>query len=104
MSNVGHEWVIRIGIRQQGADREQDLGDSECGAPLLFENVEADATVRVDVRVVDPRREVQLWRLERVVTGENNVEEVDATGVRAVFRTHDSCLPLELILLIDGTS
>ena len=78
MRDVGHERIIRVGVAQQRADREEHLRDSERGTPLLLENVEANATVRIDVRVVDPRCEVNFWWLERVVGGEVDVEEVDA--------------------------
>ena len=40
------------------------LGDSEGGAPLVLQDVEADAAVRVDITVVDPRREAHFRRLE----------------------------------------
>ena len=43
------------------------LGDSQGRAPLITQNVQADASVRVDIGVVDASSEVDLWRLERVV-------------------------------------
>ena len=47
--------------------RAHTFGDSEGGAPLVAQDVQADATVRVDVRVVDTGGEVNLRRLEGVV-------------------------------------
>ena len=48
----------------------------------------------------DPVKEVNsyLWRLERVVRGEVNGEEEDASLVRALRRAHDGGLPVEQIL------
>jgi hypothetical protein len=43
------------------------FGDGQRRAPLIPQDVETDAAVRVDVRVVDAGGEVDLWRLERVV-------------------------------------
>ena len=58
VSDLGHEGVVRVGVRQQGADGEEHLGDGERGGPLVLEDVQADATVRVDVWVVDSRGKV----------------------------------------------
>ena len=46
--------------------------------------------------------ECHLGRLERVVGGEVNAQEEDASGVRGVIRTHNGGLPCELVLLIEG--
>jgi hypothetical protein len=65
---------------------------------LITKDVETDATVGVNVRVIDSRRKVHLlestlvrtlstmgsaylWRFEWVVCGEMNGEEKDASGV-----------------------
>ena len=81
LSDGRHQWVIRVGVRQQGADGEEDLRDGESGTPLILQNVEADATVRIDVRVVDSGCEVALRGLERVIRGEVDVQEVNTAGV-----------------------
>ena len=70
--------------------------DCEGGAPLIPQNVEADAAVAVDVWVVDASGEVDLWGLERVVGREVDCEEEDAAGVWRVAGTHDGRLPVEL--------
>lgn len=61
--------------------RKAHLGDSECRAPLSLENVEADATLVIDVRVVHLGHKLDFGRLERVVAGELNVELKDSTTV-----------------------
>lgn len=45
---------------------------------MVTENVQTDAAVRVDVGVVDPSVEVDLWRLEWVVGREVNRQEEHA--------------------------
>ena len=57
------------------------FGDGQSGAPLVSQDVQADAAVGVDVGVVDARGEVDLRRLERVVCGEVDCEEEDTAGV-----------------------
>jgi hypothetical protein len=57
------------------------FGDGQGGAPLVTQNVQADAAVGVDVGVVYAGGEVDLGRLELVVGGEVNGEEEDAARV-----------------------
>ena len=45
--------LTRVAIGEKGADREQDLGDGECGTPLVPKDVQADDPLTVDVAVVD---------------------------------------------------
>ena len=49
---------------------------------MLLEDIEADGTVRVNIGVIDPRREIDLSWLERVVGWEVDIEEIDSTGKR----------------------
>lgn len=60
---------------------ELTFGDCESRAPLVPQDVQTDAAVRVDVGVVDTGGEVDLWGLEGVVGREMDVEEENATGV-----------------------
>lgn len=56
------ERVLRVGVGEQGANRQQDFGDGERGGPLVFQDVQADGAGRVDVAVVDARFERDLRR------------------------------------------
>jgi hypothetical protein len=58
--------------------------DSQRRAPLITQNVQAYATVGVDVGVVDTSGEGDFGRLEGVVGREVDVEEEDAAGVGRV--------------------
>lgn len=49
-----------VGVGEQRADGEENLGDGERRAPLLLQNVQADLTAAVDVAVIDPRAERHL--------------------------------------------
>jgi len=104
VGDVRNKRIIWVRVTEKGADGEQDLGDGECGTPLILQNVEANATIRVDVRVVDSSREVALWGLERIVRREVDVQEVNTSAVGRIVRAHDSGLPVELVLLVDGAS
>lgn len=50
-------------------------------APLIPQDVQTDRPVRVDVRVVDLRREANLGRLEGVVGWEGDGQEEHAARV-----------------------
>lgn len=68
-------------MRVKHGAKELTLGDCESRAPLVPQDVQTDAAVRVDVGVVDASGEVDLWRLERVVGREVNVQEENAARV-----------------------
>ncbi len=64
------------------------FGDSQRGAPLISQNIQADAAVGVDIGVVNAGGEVDLWWLERIVGREVNGEEENASRVgRIALRT-----------------
>ena len=103
--DVGDLWderVIWVGVGQQGADGEEHLGDGEGGRPLVFEDVEADRSIAVDVHVINFRRERDLGRLEGVVGWEVDVQEEHALMVRGVLGAHDRSLPMELVRFVSG--
>jgi hypothetical protein len=96
VGDLGDERVVGVGVGQHAADGQQDLANGQSGAPLVAQDVEADAAVAVDVGVVDAGGEVDLGRLEGVVGGEVDGEEEDAAAVGRVARAHDGGLPVEL--------
>jgi hypothetical protein len=51
---------------------------------LIPQNVEADRSVRIDVWVVNLRREADFGRFEWVIRGKHDGEEKDASRVRRV--------------------
>jgi hypothetical protein len=85
----------------------------QSGAPLVAQNVQADAAIGVDVGVVDAGGEVDLGRLEGIVCREVDGQEEDTAlewrvALRSVstfvglldgdfaYRSHDSSLPVKL--------
>jgi hypothetical protein len=103
VSDVGHERVVGVGISQQGADGEQHLGDGECGGPLILKDVQANATIAVDIGVVNFGDELNLWGLEGVVSGEVDVQEEHTAGEGGVVGAHDGGLPVEMVGLRLGS-
>lgn len=71
-------------MRRKRKVRLPTFGDGERRAPLVSQDVEANAAVGVDVRVVDAGGEVDLRRLKGVVGREVNGEEEDTARVRRV--------------------
>ena len=101
MSNLWDKRIIWVGIGQKGTDGEKNLGDGECWRPLILEDIQTDGTIGVDVWVIDSCGEVNLGWLEWVVSWEMDVQEVNTTGIRRVIWSHDGCLPVILVLLVD---
>jgi hypothetical protein len=67
------------------------LRDGERRRPRVLQNVEADAALVVDIAMVYLGRELHLWRLERVVRRELDLETEHAARVRApVLREGES--------------
>lgn len=79
MGDLRYQRIIGVGVCEHGADREKHFGDGQGWAPLVSQNVEAYATVGVDVWVVDARSEVDLGRLEWVVGREVYGKEENAS-------------------------
>ena len=104
ISDFGHERVVRVGIGEEGADREKHFRDGEGGRPLVLEDVQANRAIAVDVSMVNFRCERNLGRLEGIVGREMDVQEKDTPGVRRVIWSHDGCLPVELVLFVGGAS
>ena len=47
--------------------------------------------------------ESNLCGLEGIVGGEVDVQEENTTNIRRIIRTHNCCLPMVGIFLVDGT-
>ena len=77
--DLRHERIIRVGIGQERADREQHLGDGEGGRPLVLEDVEADGAIRVDVSMVNFRCKGDLRGLEWIIRREDDVQKEYST-------------------------
>lgn len=104
LSDFWHEGVIGVGVSQQGTDRKKHFRDGKCWGPLVFQDIQADGTVGVDVWMINSSREVNLGWLEWVVSWEVNVQEENSSGKRRVLWSHDGGLPVELIFLINWAS
>lgn len=65
---------------------------------MIPQNIQTNAAIAVDVRVVNARGELDLGRLEGVVCGEVDGKEEDASLVRRVGRAHDCRLPVEEVI------
>lgn len=49
LGNLRHQRIVRVGFVEQGADGEEDFADRQSGGPVVFENIEANAALCVDV-------------------------------------------------------
>jgi len=98
VGDLGHKRVVRVRVGEKGTNRQKHFGDGERRAPLLSEDVQADAPVAVDVGVVDFCCEVEFWGFEGIVRRELNVQEENTALVWAVPRTHNCSLPVKHII------
>ena len=63
LSNVRDKRIFGVGVGQKGANGKQHLTNGQCRTPLVLQNVQANATVGVDVTVVDTCGKVDLGGL-----------------------------------------
>ena len=54
-----------IGIGKQGRKREKNFRYRERRAPLILQDIQADTSVCVDVRMINARGELELGRLSK---------------------------------------
>lgn len=73
--NLRHKGIIGVRVCQHRTDRKQNFGNSQSRAPLISENIEANAAVAVNVGVVDSGREVDFRGLERIIRRELDLQE-----------------------------
>ena len=95
MRDLGNQRVVGVRVGQHGADGEENCFElvnarirvtfishtfryCQSWAPLVSQDIQADAAVRVDVGVVDAGGEVDLRRLEGIVCREVDGQEEDA--------------------------
>jgi len=92
--DAAHQRIPRIAVCEERADGEEDFGDGERGRPVVFEDIEANHSLTVDVAVVDACAEEDFWGLERVLWREVDVQEEDSAFVDGTRRSKDGGDPL----------
>jgi len=95
MSNFRNKRIIRIGVSQERANWQKHLRDCQCRTPLFLEDIQTDATIGVDVWMINLGLEVNLWRLEGVIWRKVDHNKENSSGIRAVSWTHYGCLPMK---------
>lgn len=80
------EWSC---VDSSTSGKPHTLRDRQGRTPLVTQDVQANAAICVDVGVVDPGGELDLWRLERVVGGKHNRQEEDAVRVWGLALSRD---------------
>ena len=67
---------------------------------MIFQNIQANRPVGVDIRVVYLGDEVAFGRSEGVVSGEVDIEEEDTSAIGTIIGANDSGLPMELVIFM----
>ena len=73
--NLWHQGVVRVGISQKRANGQQYFRNCQRRAPLILQNVKADATVVVNVGMIDFSVKFDFRWFEGIVCRKANVEE-----------------------------
>ena len=87
--DLRNQRIIRIRIREQRQDAQKNFGNRKRRTPLLFQNIKADSTSCVDIRMIDLRLESDDRRLERIVTGKSDTQTKGASVKGRIRRSED---------------
>ena len=80
LGNVRNQRIVRIGVRQQRANTQQNFTDRQCWTPLVLENIETNSAVRVDVTVIDACGKVNFGRLQSHCGRAQQIREHESDG------------------------
>lgn len=93
---------ILVRLSKQGLQAQQDGLDVVGGRPLVFENIKADATGKVDIGVVDRGHVQDSRRGVRVVRGELEAQLEREAGVRGIVGARDGRPPRKQVAVGRG--
>ena len=100
LSDFRHQRIVRVSISQKRRNGEKHFGDGEGRWPLILEDIKTNGPISVDVGVVNLGDEVAFWGAEGVVRWEVDVQEEHTSSIGTIIRADDSCLPMELVVLM----
>ena len=75
------------------------LGDGQRRAPIIFQDIQANSSLVVNVAMVNLGGETDLGRLEGIFCRELDIQAKNTTSIRAPPWPHDRCTPPEQIAL-----
>ena len=79
------ERVVRVGLNEQEHESENDGIDTEHGSPVVFQDIEADISLQVNVRVVDLGLTLAFGRIIRVVGADLESKDVFSAAPDGLF-------------------
>lgn len=100
ISNVRNQRIVRVWIRQEGADRKKNLCNGQSRRPLVLQNVKADAARPTNVTVVDLGYKLYLGRRKGVVYRELDVEAKYTSLIGCCIWTNNGGLPTKEIRFV----
>ena len=100
VGDLRDERVVRVRVAQQGADGEEDFGQSQGRRPLLLQDVQADSAELVDVGVVDLRSKEHLWWDHWVLLWQEELAVEEAALVWGLGRTSNLHVKVSIVLLV----
>jgi len=71
--DTANQRIRWIAIGQKGTNWEENLANRQCWTPIVFQNVQADDSLTVDVAVVDACAKCHFRWLEWVLRGKVNI-------------------------------
>lgn len=64
LSNAAHKRIMRVAVSQQRTDGQQHFGYGQCWTPIVFQNIQANHTLTVNVAVINTCSEHNLSAAE----------------------------------------
>lgn len=85
--------IRRVAICQKGTNREQNLWNSQSRTPVVFQNIQADDSLTVDVAVIDSGTESNLWWLKWIIWRKCDIQKKNTTFIYRTWWTKYSWPP-----------
>mmetsp|Transcript_26594 Transcript_26594/g.67606 ORF Transcript_26594/g.67606 Transcript_26594/m.67606 type:complete len:200 (-) Transcript_26594:41-640(-) len=100
VSNVVCKRVIGVGRREQSLNGEQHRAHLQGWAPLVLQDIQANAPKLVNVGVIHLRKKADLWWRHRVLLGQEELEFEDTTCIGGPFRPADDDIEVAKVVRV----
>ena len=102
--NVRDKGVVRIGICQKTFNTQKNLGNRQSRRPFILQNIKANRTRCVNIRMIDPRDKAHVWGAKGIVLREFNREFEDTAFIGRIRWAKNEAVPFIHIISLRSSA